>query len=151
MPTRRAFLMIGGAFAFGSVVGGACGYSLGAGKAGVAEAAGKAGDAEVAEEDKASGDARLDALRRLAVKAPIEQLVENWNEWFAYFDTEYQTDPVLWRGLDRLAEWSVHNPHLATYDLLTALVAGSAQDTRPSSRLAELAQEIRRLRSKKSR
>ena len=29
MPTRRAFLLIGGAFVAGSVAGGACGYTIG--------------------------------------------------------------------------------------------------------------------------
>ncbi|MCA8966690.1 MAG: hypothetical protein KDC48_17550 [Planctomycetes bacterium] len=148
VPTRRAFLMAGGAFAFGSMIGGACGYSLGVAQGAPVEATAEKGGGE---ELGSSGDARLDALRRLAVKAPIEELVKNWNEWFAYFDTEYQSDPVLWRGMDRLAEWATANPNKASFELLTALVAASLQDKRLGSTLSRHSSEVRTLRSTKKR
>lgn len=112
-PTRRAFLAGGGLFALGTLVGGACGYTVGA-TAG-RTAAGE-GDAR-----PSSGDARLDALRRLAVDAPIEELVSKWNPWFGQFDFEYRTDPVLWKGMDRLAAWSAENLDSADHELLTAI------------------------------
>lgn len=97
MPTRRAFLFMGFAFAGGSVVGGACGYSIGA-------AIAKSGDLSP------TGNAELDELRRLAVKAPLAELVENRLYFMMVFDRKYSSDEVLWRGVERLANAIAADP-----------------------------------------
>lgn len=97
MPTRRAFLVAGATFSFGVAIGGACGYSVGAARA---AAAAPAGEPEL----ESSGDADLDELRRLAVKAPIEELIERRLTFLKCVSREYRRDPVLWTGVERLAD-----------------------------------------------
>jgi hypothetical protein len=152
-PTRRAFLVFAGGFAGGALLGGACGYSLGAmGSAGGAAAASGGAEAAKGEELPSSGDARLDALRRLAVKAPIEELVANWNPFCASFVFDYFKDPVLWRGADRLVAWALANPSATDVSMLNTLlqvVRGDARTGTESLRGQE--QALRRLRSERSK
>jgi hypothetical protein len=102
MPTRRAFLLAGGTFAIGSVLGAACGYSAGVERA---KAAPTDAAAPGVEEDlKPSGDVELDELRRLAVKAPIEELMARANLLVACVRAEYKHDAILWRGVERVAD-----------------------------------------------
>ncbi|MBL8724819.1 MAG: hypothetical protein JNK49_12285 [Planctomycetes bacterium] len=102
MPTRRAFLMAGGALLVGTAVGGACGYSLGA-----QNSAGERGDSET--ERKSSGDALLDELRRLAVDAPVAELVERSMFYLGSLTDAYREDAILWAGVGRLADELVRN------------------------------------------
>ena len=95
MPTRRAFLLAGGTLAVGATLGGACGYSIGARSS---EAAGAAG------EMTSSGDVELDELRRLAVKAPIEELVAQRMYFANTLVDRYREDVVLWSGIGRLSD-----------------------------------------------
>ncbi len=97
MPTRRAFLVAGATFAFGAAIGGACGYSVGAASA--AAAAVPPAEPEL----EPSGDVELDELRRLAVKAPIEELIERRLTFLKCVSREYRRDAVLWKGVERLA------------------------------------------------
>jgi hypothetical protein len=113
-PTRRAFLLAGAAFAGGTLVGGACGYTVGVQLAAPAE----------------KPDIRLKELRRLAVDAPIEELVANYAEWFGWFEDDYQGDPILWLGIDRLAKWSIENPSVVELQLLNILIGLSSSDKR---------------------
>ena len=92
MPTRRAFLLAGATFTLGTAVGGACGYSIAAKQ-----------EAVETEELASSGDVELDELRRLAVKAPIAELVERRLVFLNSLTKDYRKDEVLWRGVDRLA------------------------------------------------
>lgn len=121
-PTRRAFLAGGGLFALGTLVGGACGYTVGA-------TAGRAAAGE-GEARPSSGDARLDALRRLAVDAPIEELVSKWNPWFTEFNFDYERDDILWQGMDRLANWTSQNLEVADPELLLALIMKAQGESR---------------------
>lgn len=96
MSSRRAFLLAGATFVAGSALGGACGYSL-------AASAGKeagGGDTDLA----TSGDAELDELRRLAVKAPIEELVQRRLVFINMLTKVYPKDATSWRGIGRLAD-----------------------------------------------
>jgi hypothetical protein len=93
MPTRRAFLLAGATFTLGAAVGGACGYSVGAAQAAATPPP---------EEVPASGDHELDELRRLAVKAPIEELIEKRLVFVNCLFADYPSDPILWRGAERL-------------------------------------------------
>jgi hypothetical protein len=99
MPTRRAFVIAGCTFAAGMVVGGACGYS-----AGVAAGAEAAPLEPAAEELPKSGDAELDALRALAVQAPIEELMRYARVFIDVITDRYPRDPILWRGVDRICD-----------------------------------------------
>lgn len=98
MPTRRAFLFGGAMFATGLSLGGACGYAIGSRRAEAAV------PAEASNDFEKSGDADLDELRRLAVKAPIEELVKHDMLFIRSATVVYPNDRVLWRGLRRLAE-----------------------------------------------
>lgn len=93
MPTRRAFVLGGAMFATGLSMGGACGYAIGSRRAEPA-----------AEVEESSGDADLDELRRLAVKAPIEELVKHDLLFITMTTRTYRRDQVLWRGMVRLAD-----------------------------------------------
>lgn len=108
MPTRRAFVFAGSTFAVGLSLGGACGYAMGAGAAPVGTAppqepapAAPAAPDEI--ELKPSGDADLDELRRLAVKAPIDELMEQRMMFVNATFMDYPTDAILWRGVERIA------------------------------------------------
>lgn len=96
MPTRRAFLIAGSTFTLGTAVGGACGYSI-------AAAASGSNGAAIEESLEPSGDFELDELRRLAVKAPIEELLEKRLVFVNSLTKDYPMDRVLWRGVDRLS------------------------------------------------
>lgn len=109
MPTRRAFLLASGTFAVGATLGGACGYAVGAHAAPAPEPEPSAAPppAKPADDEplKPSGDVDLDEMRRLAVKAPIEELVAIRLAFVnTMFDT-YPKDEVLWRGVKRLCEF----------------------------------------------
>jgi hypothetical protein len=93
MTTRRAFLMAGSTFFVGACVGGACVHALG-------DAPLPAAPAE--EVLAPSGDVELDELRRLAVKAPLAELVERAGVFVELTRRSYRTDAVLWRGMERL-------------------------------------------------
>lgn len=98
--TRRAFVFGAAVFATGLSLGGACGYAIGARRVEGDAAAPVNGQEEL----KPSGDADLDELRRLAVKAPIEELVKHDMLFMRSAAIVYKNDDVLWRGIRRLAE-----------------------------------------------
>lgn len=103
MPTRRAFLFGGAMLATGLSFGGACGYAIGVRHA----AAGTPGPAS--NDFEKSGDADLDELRRLAVKAPIEELVKHDAMFVTLVSRTYRKDTYLWRGMRRLADHVLEN------------------------------------------
>ncbi|MBX3462272.1 MAG: hypothetical protein KF830_03805 [Planctomycetes bacterium] len=96
LPTRRAFLLAGATFTLGAAVGGACGYSVGVTQASVGAGA------EVDSDLTPTRDADLDELRRLAVKAPIQELIEKRLVFLNCLSKDYRNDEVLWRGVERL-------------------------------------------------
>src|SRR5262245_35073736 len=96
VPTRRAFIFAGAAFLGGAVFGTACGYSLGA-------AAGPTPSPSEPAAPASTGDAKLDELRRLAVTAPIEELVAEHLDFVWWRERHYPNDAVLWQGVSRLA------------------------------------------------
>lgn len=112
MSTRRAFLLASGTFAAGATLGGACGYAMGsqAPADGGAGAASPSADPAADESPKPSGDVELDELRRLAVKAPIEELVKQRPIFLTYFGRRYRKDEILWRGVDRLCQEVLKRP-----------------------------------------
>jgi hypothetical protein len=51
-----------------------------------------------------SGDALLDELRRLAVDAPLDELLA-WRLMFLMeLGSTYRNDPLLWRGVERMCQ-----------------------------------------------
>lgn len=123
MPTRRAFLIAGSTFAAGLGLGGACGFAAGASgaPAKVQPASGDVGEPVAAQdasmregpiEWESSGDALLEELRRLAVKAPIEELVEKRQDFVNLLYSTYPEDTIAWRGIGRLSEHYCFNESL---------------------------------------
>lgn len=150
VPTRRAFLIASGTFLAGSVVGGACRYSLGA------AGAGEAGKAPQVEPELAeTGDVELDELRRLAVKAPLDELFEKAPYFLHMRVSTYKADEILWRGVDRLSREIVENPsHQADLGVILVLIAqieGTARPDNPSLRERVPALRTRRDEARKRR
>ncbi len=104
VPTRRAFLLAGGTFAVGVSLGGACGYAIGASAAKAQAPGPTAPEAAGGEDLEPSGDVELDEMRRLAVKAPIEELSKYRVEFIREFSRRYRNDEILWRGVARLCD-----------------------------------------------
>jgi hypothetical protein len=125
MPSRRAFLMAGGA----------CGYALGSARA------------EAASDPLAStGDAQLDELRRLAVKAPLKELLERAFDFLTERASNYHKDEVLWIGVGSIARAVVVRP--GDFDRAVILMTKAAfQGTSPPAHLhlEDILPEIRRL------
>ena len=95
------FGLMGAMFATGLSLGGACGYAFGSRRADV--------PAPVSDDFEKSGDADLDELRRLAVKAPIEELVKHDAMFVTLVSRTYRKDSYLWRGMRRLADHVLEN------------------------------------------
>lgn len=137
MPTRRAFVLAGATFTFGAVVGGACGYSVGAARA-VGE-----GEAEL----ESTGDHELDELRRLAVKAPIEELVEKRMIFLNSFTKVYPQDPYLWKGAGRLAKATIAGHPFQDRRLFARFLAQIIEGSDPkyATELRPLAADLRKV------
>lgn len=103
VPSRRAFLIAGGTFFAGAALGGACGYA--AGSSGVGE---QPSDPFV-EALKPTGDANLDALRNLAVKGSIDELVAKWFALLSAVNDTYPDDTTLWFGARRICDEIISN------------------------------------------
>jgi hypothetical protein len=106
MPTRRAFLLAGGTLFAGISIGGAGVYAIFAStNVGRSRTSGKI-DQNPAEPDlEPSGDADLDFLRNLAVKAPIAELAHQRLMFVNATFMDYPRDPILWRGISRLCDY----------------------------------------------
>ncbi|MBL9075880.1 MAG: hypothetical protein JNL08_00165 [Planctomycetes bacterium] len=141
MPTRRAFLLAGATFTFGAAIGGACGYSAGA-----AQAAGSAAPRE--EELTPSGDSDLDELRRLAVKAPIEELIERRLVFLRSVGALYRRDDTLWRGVVRLSEAVRSRDGFPDRLIIARLIAQNIEqaDADFARRFEALGREMRQIR-----
>jgi len=59
-----------------------------------------------------TGDADLDELRRLAVEAPIEELIEKKAGFVDLLRQAYPTDEIGWRGIDRLAQAAIEGEQI---------------------------------------
>jgi hypothetical protein len=140
MPTRRAFLLAGTTFAVGSVLGGACGYSL---------AASATKDTGTEDGDLApSGDVELDELRRLAVKAPIEELVQRRLTFINILTKVYPRDRIGWQGIGRLADEALSSRPFEDRRTFSRWLAQVIEGGDPSL-TTELRSRIAALRSQK--
>jgi len=139
MSTRRAFVGMGIAFVTGGVIGSACGYA--AGRAGQA----KPVDASTTEELQPTGNADLDEVRRLAVKAPIEELMRVAETFLATVSLQYARDEVAWQGVVRIAAYVVEHPEAANRARI-AKVTLQVAERAPSIRQDDYAVWIPRLK-----
>jgi hypothetical protein len=131
IPTRRAFLFAGIAFATGSTVGTACGYTLG--RASVNAAVLGAGGVEL---PPSSGDADLDELRRLAIAAPIEELIDKRLNFLASRNRQYPKDVYLWFGIKRLCDAIAAVPDTPERRLLARLLLDLVENKNPPSSIS---------------
>lgn len=152
MPTRRAFLFAGSTFAVGVTLGGACGYAVGVGSA-PADPAGEGvqgGEPAQAgnEELPKSGDADLDELRRLAVKAPIEELVQHRLVFVNATFMDYPLDRVLWQGVERLVDYLTKGGEVEGRAQFAKALASVIEQADPvvTARLKGRVAELRRLK-----
>lgn len=106
IPSRRAFLIAGGTFLAGVGLGGACGYAVGVGGSGEVDN----GEGAL----KPTGDPLLDELRRLAVKAPIDELMEKHMPFLDHLTSKYAADSTLWGGVERICQEVISNPRIAS-------------------------------------
>ena len=137
IPTRRAFLIAGGTFFAGIGLGGACGYA--AGISGTGEGSG-------AQEKlpESSGNAELDELRRLAIKAPIEELAGKWSYFTDAFSLDYRKDDYLPRGIERLVAHVLQDEGMAQRVIVARVLAQTIELGEPSIQ-EQLGQHVPRL------
>lgn len=142
MPTRRAFVIAGCTFAAGIAVGGACGYS-----AGVAVGAGSGRD-PASDEIPKSGDAELDELRRLAVKAPIDELMGHSSLFIELATRRYDRDEVLWKGVERVCDALLAGHQVTNSRVFPRVVAQAIEKSgsKFASRLLLKAERLRQLK-----
>lgn len=140
MPTRRAFLIAGSTFTLGTAVGGACGYSLGVSTQGQQAAPG--------DDYEPSGDVELDELRRLAVKAPIEELYQKRVPFTLAVANDYRRDRFLWRGIERLGNVVAADVGIADRRMAAKLIAQIIELAEPvyRERYGPLAKQLRAIR-----
>ena len=124
MPTRRAFLLAGGMFAAGSILGGSCGYALGVSAGRAAQEPKDAGkEAPAKPKLEPSGDVELDYWRRLAVEAPLDELFSKASAFLSVQLDDYRTDAILWVGIDRLTREVIGNPaRRVDYRVIAAMI-----------------------------
>ena len=141
VPTRRAFLIAGGTFLAGLGLGGACGFAAGSRGSGEGEGA-------MEERLEPTGNAELDELRRLAVEAPVEELMEKATVYLDLLRSKYQGDAVIWRGADRIAAELLENPRATNRRALAHWLAQviEASPTAGSRDRSEMARQLRRIR-----
>ncbi|MBL8727224.1 MAG: hypothetical protein JNM25_02255, partial [Planctomycetes bacterium] len=134
VPTRRVFLLAGITFAVGTAAGGWSGYAIGA----------AAGDGEL----EPTGDADLDELRRLAVKAPIEELLAKRLVFLNCLFEDYPRDRILWSGARRIAEALVAGREIPDRRLYARFLAQVIESNDPefTAPLLPLAPALRKVK-----
>ena len=144
MSTRRAFLLAGSTFAIGTSLGGACGFAAGVAST---EAEHTPNDRKPQSFDP-SDNLTLDELRRLAVEAPIAELMGRWQVFLGLLSDTYPNDQVLWVGAERIGRYVVENERLPSRltlaKWLEQIIANSR--TAPAQSLGELAAQLRSVR-----
>ena len=139
VPTRRAFLIASGTFFAGIGLGGACGYAVGSAR----------GDgATLSDALLPTGDADLDELRRLAIKAPIEELTGQWFPFLTLLHDTYQKDEILWQGAKRICDEAINNQSLADRTKIArwSMTVITSGDPKLTASLRPLLNELRRIR-----
>ena len=148
MPTRRACILAGVTLTTGVLLGGTCGYSIGA--SAVQEVI--PWERGSGTHTDPSGDIELDELRRLAVDAPIAELVEKAVIFLGMCGETRRADPVLWRGVERLSRAMMEASRPVSDSVVDALVVLIEGDGFPPElRLQDHLQSLRELRMRPGR
>ena len=94
-----------------------------------------------------TGDALLDELRALSRDGSVEELIEARNKLHHCVLTRYQDDPVLWTGIERLAEILLQRPDFPDRLAWSRLIAKLIEDGgEPSEHLLDLVPRLRSVR-----
>ena len=94
-----------------------------------------------------TGDALLDELRALCRDGSVEELIEERNKLHHCVLTRYQDDPVLWTGIERLAEIILQRPDCPDRLAWSRLIAKLIEDGgEPSEHLLDLVPRLRSVR-----
>jgi len=122
VPTRRAFVIAGATFVMGAALGGTSGYSLAA----------RGNVPPTGPDETHCGDEELEELRRLAVKAPMEELIERrLNFTYSTFH-DYPKDPVLWQGIERLCDATLGGAPMPDRRVFALALAGVIEKGDPA-------------------
>lgn len=137
VSTRRAFLIAGATFAVGAAFGGGLGHRI---------ATATAGATERDEPDPLdTDDPELRELRRLAVEAPLAELVERRLIYVHLLTKSYWEDPILWRGVRRLIDATLGGHQMEQRRLFARFLAQVLEGThnRHARALLPFAPELR--------
>ena len=94
-----------------------------------------------------TGDALLDELRALSRDGSVEELIEARNKLHHCVLTRYQDDPVLWTGIERLAEIILQRPDFPERLVWSRGIASMIeQHGEPSEHLLDLVPRLRSVR-----
>ncbi|MFK7742303.1 MAG: hypothetical protein AB8H80_18460 [Planctomycetota bacterium] len=95
---------------------------------------------------KPSGDAVLDDMRRLAIEAPIEELVSKRHDFIDLYQRSYETDRIVRHGIGRIAKETLRNdsvPERAIFARWLAQLIEKSPDFAPA--IKALAQPLREI------
>ncbi|MBL8753300.1 MAG: hypothetical protein JNK15_08375 [Planctomycetes bacterium] len=82
---------------------------------------------------KPTGDADLDALQRLAVEAPLDELFAHAAIFQSLRTSPYPKDPILWHGVDRMTREIIDNKNRRVDPLIVgSLIQAIAGTARPA-------------------
>ncbi|MGK0156379.1 MAG: hypothetical protein ACI9SE_003348 [Neolewinella sp.] len=139
VPSRRAFMIAGGTFLAGAALGGACGYAAGSSRSDADTASGALTPTD---------DADLNELRRLAIKAPIEELTGQWFPFLTLLHDTYQSDEILWRGAKRICDEAINNTSLLDRSKIArwSITVITSGDPKLTASLRPMLNELRRVR-----
>ena len=137
---RRAFLVAGATFVAGLGLGGACGFA-----AGSRNQPAEAGTTDPTLEP--TGDALLDELRALSRDGSVEELIEARHRLRFFVSNRYPNDPVLWTGIERLAEIVLQQPDCPDRYVFARLLSSMIEQSgAPSEHLLDLVPRLRSVR-----
>lgn len=94
-----------------------------------------------------SGDIELDEMRRLAVKAPLDELCDKATPFLSLRIHSYREDRILWLGVARLAREIVENPTRSFRRNTVLVVIGQIEKSSPPPEL-RLHEYLPRLRAR---
>ncbi|MCB9876977.1 MAG: hypothetical protein H6835_05170 [Planctomycetes bacterium] len=76
----------------------------------------------------------LDELRRLATKAPIEELIEKRDDFVRHLYKTYTQDKIAWTGIARLAEATISGAAISNRRIFARWLAQVISGADPSVR-----------------
>lgn len=114
ISSRRALLWSAAALTCGALLSGTTGFLLARGA-----------------RQNAQAEAELAALQQFVTKAPLRELVDDWQPLAAALLFDHPHDAQLWRGFERLLDWALAHADAVPPQLLTFLCTALAQGAPP--------------------